>query len=83
MISQGYVLGPHDGERLIQRGGDLFIKVCPLSGSNGLVLGTQQILVGVGIPIHRHVDMDEAFYVIEGSGYLILNDVRHPINKGA
>jgi len=83
MISQGYVLGPHDGERLIQRGGDLIIKVCPLIGSNGLVFGTQQILVGVGIPIHRHVDMDEAFYVIEGSGNLILNDARLPISKGA
>ena len=26
--------------------------------------------------------MDEAFYVIEGSGTLILNDVRHRIQKG-
>ena len=26
--------------------------------------------------------MDEAFYVIDGSGTFILNDVRHPIQKG-
>jgi quercetin dioxygenase-like cupin family protein len=45
-------------------------------------MGTQQILAGVGIPIHRHFEMDEAFYVIDGSGTFILNDVPHPIQKG-
>jgi quercetin dioxygenase-like cupin family protein len=45
-------------------------------------MGSQQILVGVGIPIHRHFEMDEAFYVIEGSGNFILNDVHHKIEKG-
>jgi quercetin dioxygenase-like cupin family protein len=45
-------------------------------------MGSQQILIGVGIPIHRHLQMDEAFYVIEGSGNCILNDVGHPIVKG-
>jgi quercetin dioxygenase-like cupin family protein len=45
-------------------------------------MGTQQIPVGVGIPIHRHLEMDEAFYVIEGRGILILDDGRHLIEKG-
>jgi integrase len=44
--------------------------------------GTQQVTVGAGIPIHRHLKMDEAFYVLEGSGIFILNDVRHPFEKG-
>jgi hypothetical protein len=26
--------------------------------------------------------MDEAFYVLEGSGTFLLNDVRHPFEKG-
>ena len=82
MVPQGYVLGPREGEHLILRGGDIFINVDPLKGSNGLTTGTQQIPVGIGIPIHRHFDMDEAFYVIEGSGSLILDDVRYPIGKG-
>ena len=81
-MPQGYVLGPRDGEHLILRGGDIFIKVDPITGSNGLAMGSQQVLVGVGIPIHRHFEMDEAFYVIEGSGDFILNDVSHPIEKG-
>jgi quercetin dioxygenase-like cupin family protein len=79
---KGYVIGPTEGEHLIQRGGNIFIKTDPTKGSNGLAMGTQQVLAGVGIPIHRHVDMEEAFYVIEGSGTFILNDVPHPIQKG-
>ena len=83
MAPQGYVLGPREGEHLILRGGDIFINVDRSKGSNGLTTGTQQIPAGIGIPIHRHFDMDEAFYVIEGSGSLILDDVRHPVSKGA
>ena len=79
----GRVLGPDGGEHLIQRGGNIFIKADPTNGSSNLAFGTQQILRGVGIPIHRHLQMDEAFYVIDGSGTFILNDVRHPIEKGA
>jgi quercetin dioxygenase-like cupin family protein len=45
-------------------------------------MGTQQILVGVGIPPHRHVDMDEAFYVIDGAGTFIAGDSPRPIGKG-
>ena len=83
MGPQGYVFGFREGEHLILRGGDIFINVDPSKGSNGLATGTQQIPVGIGIPIHRHLDKDEAFYVIEGSGNLILDDVRLPIGKGA
>lgn len=79
----GHVLGLDGGEHLVQRGGNIFIKADPTNGSSSLAFGTQQILRGVGIPIHRHFQMDEAFYVIEGGGTLILNDVRHPIQKGA
>jgi hypothetical protein len=57
---RGYVLGPTEGEQLILRGGSIFIKTDPSKGSNSLAIGTPQILVGVGIPIHRHFQMDEA-----------------------
>lgn len=80
--SPGYVLGSSEGDHLVQRGGNIFIKVDPATGSNGLAMGTQQVLAGVGIPTHRHVDMDEAFYVIEGTGSFVLNDLPHPIQKG-
>jgi quercetin dioxygenase-like cupin family protein len=79
----GYVLGPTEGEHLIQRGGNIFIKADPATGSHGLAMGTQQILTGVGIPIHRHFQMDEAFYVIGGGGTFILHDASHPIEQGS
>ena len=37
---------------------------------------------GTGIPVHRHPQMDEAFYVLEGSGSVTLNDVPHAFDKG-
>ena len=68
--------------RSFRDAGNIFIKVGPATGSDSLALGTQQVPVGTGIPIHRHFRMDEAFYVLEGSGNFTLNDVRHPFEKG-
>ncbi len=82
--SQGYVLGATEGEHLghFRDAGNIFIKVGLATGSDSLAFGTQQVPVGTGIPIHRHFRMDEAFYVLEGSGNFTLNDVRHPFEKG-
>jgi quercetin dioxygenase-like cupin family protein len=82
---QGYVLGASEGEHLIhfRNSGNIFIKIGSTTGSNNLAVGTQQIPVGAGIPIHRHFEMDESFYVLEGSGILTLNDVRHSFDKSA
>ena len=79
---RGHVLGPRDGEHLILRDGNIFIKADPGRGASGLAIGTQQVLAGVGIPIHRHFEMDEALYVLEGGGAVILDDVRHIIEQG-
>jgi quercetin dioxygenase-like cupin family protein len=81
---QGYVLGTAEGEHLVhfRDRGNIFIKLGSATGSENLALGTQQVMVGTGIPIHRHLKMDEAFYVLEGSGVFILNDVRHSFEKG-
>lgn len=77
---QGYVLGATEGEHLVhfRDHGNIFIKL----GSDNLALGTQQVTLGAGIPIHRHFQMDEAFYVLEGSGTFILNDVAHSFEQG-
>jgi quercetin dioxygenase-like cupin family protein len=81
-VSGGYALGPDHGEHFILRGGNIFIKVDPTRGSRGLAMGTQQVLRGVGIPIHRHFWMDEIFHVVDGSGTFILDDVPYAIEKG-
>jgi quercetin dioxygenase-like cupin family protein len=81
---KGYVLGATEGEQLVhfRDHGLIFIKVGSATGSDNLALGTQQVTLGAGIPIHRHFHMDEAFYVLEGSGIFELNDVRHSFEKG-
>jgi quercetin dioxygenase-like cupin family protein len=83
-VPQGYVLGAEAGEHLIhfRDGGNIFIKVDPVTGSNNFGLGTQQLPKGSGIPVHRHLHKDEAFYVLEGSGMVTLNDVCHPCERG-
>jgi quercetin dioxygenase-like cupin family protein len=83
--AQGYVLGATEGEHLVhfRDHGQIFIKIGTSTGSDNLALGTQQVTVGAGIPVHRHFNADEAFYVLEGSGVFILNDVRHSFEKGA
>jgi quercetin dioxygenase-like cupin family protein len=81
---QGYVLDSNKGEHLVhfRDRGKILIKVGSATGSSNLALGTQQIMMGTGIPVHRHLQMDEAFYVLEGRGTFILDDVRHSFEKG-
>ena len=82
--SQGFVLGANGGEHLVhfRNPGHIFIKAGAATGSPNLAFGTVQVPVGAGIPVHRHFEMDEAFYVLEGNGSFTLNDVRHPLEKG-
>jgi quercetin dioxygenase-like cupin family protein len=81
---QGYVLRSTEGEHLVhfRDHANIYIKIGSATGSDGLALGTQQVTLGAGIPIHRHLRMDEAFYVLEGGGVLTLNDVPHTFEKG-
>ncbi len=80
----GYVLGPGEGEHLVhfRDGGDICIKVSSATASSDLAVGTQQVKVGTGIPVHRHLAMDEAFYVLQGGGTVLLDDVRHTFEAG-
>src|ERR1700733_6001925 len=80
----GFVLGPNKGEHLVhfRDHGNIFLKIGSANGSDNLALGTQQVMTGSGVPIHRHFQMDEAFYILDGSGDFILNDEHHPIEKG-
>ena len=84
VAGQGYVSGASEGEHLFhfRDHGNIFIKIGAATGSTDLAMGTQQVMAGTGIPIHRHFKMDEAFYILEGSGIFLLNDVRHPFEQG-
>jgi len=84
-VQAGSVLGPDDGEHLIhfRDRGNVVIKFGAATGSTMLAMGTQQVMAGSSIPVHRHFKMDEAFWVLEGSGVVLLENVRHPFEKGA
>ena len=77
----GFVLAPAEGEHLIhfRDHGNIFIKI----SAGTLAMGTQQVMHGSGIPVHRHLHMEEAFYILEGSGTCTLDDVPHSFEKGA
>jgi quercetin dioxygenase-like cupin family protein len=82
--AQGYVLGAAEGEQLVhfRDQSKIFIKVGSATSSGSLAFGTQQVKAGAGIPVHRHLHMDEAFYILEGSGIVMLNDADHAFEKG-
>lgn len=82
---EGLVDGALEGEHLIhfRDHGNIFIKIGSATGSDHLAVGTQQVTAGAGIPVHRHLRQDEAFYVLEGAGTFSLNDVRHSFKQGA
>jgi mannose-6-phosphate isomerase-like protein (cupin superfamily) len=84
MSTQGYVLGPTEGEHLIRNGGSVYlIKVDPSRGSNNMALGTQQVPIRTGIQVHQHQEADEVLFVLEGTGFGILDDTRMPVEKGS
>jgi quercetin dioxygenase-like cupin family protein len=82
--SQGFALADGEGEHLVhfRDQGNIFIKIGAATGSGSLAVGTQQVMTGTGIPVHRHLKMDEAFYVLDGSGTFILDGVRHSFEEG-
>ena len=81
--SQGYVLGPSEGEHLIRNAGSILIKVDPSRGSKNMALGTQQLPIHSGIRVHQHHEADEVLFVLEGRGFGILGNTRVPVIKGS
>ncbi len=85
MVTEGGVRSATEGEHLVhfRDHGNIYIKFGSTTGQANLALGTQQVTRAAGIPVHRHLEMDEAFYVLEGGGAVTLNDVPHVFDKGA
>ena len=48
-----------------------------------MALGTQQVPSRTGIQVHQHQEADELLFVLEGTGFGILGDVRAPVEKGS
>ena len=78
------VLGANEGLHLLHFRDqcNIFIKFGSATGSNNFAMGTQQVMRSTGIPIHRHLQMEEAFYVLEGAGTVMLEDVPRKFARG-
>lgn len=78
-----YVLQPGEGEVLFggPRGGKVIIKVDPeKTGSPQMAMGIQY-LVG-GVPVHKHEQEEEVFFVHAGQGVGIVGEERIPLQPG-
>jgi len=77
-MREGCMVSPNEGGHLFHSRdhGNIFIEVGSVGGSDYFALGTQQLTVGGRIPSHRHLHMDEAFYVLDGSGTFTLTEFR-------
>jgi quercetin dioxygenase-like cupin family protein len=85
------VLEKNDGEKLVRRPRgslpiltkEFILKVTPQnSGSEHLVLGTEEIPPGGIIPRHEHLRQDEILLVQTGTAQVTLNDKKYEVHAG-
>ena len=81
--SNGYVLGPDEGEVLLVRNTKVIVKADPRTGSRGMAAGTQDLGTGAGIPLHKHDNADEMLVVQKGAAMAILGDTHKLASAGS
>lgn len=83
--STGLILQAEEGERMVRRWGlSMTIKVDPVNGgSKQLLVGTEDIPPGKGIPIHKHSHCDEVVILLQGKGTAILGARLQEVSAGA
>ncbi|WP_298017282.1 cupin domain-containing protein [uncultured Parasphingopyxis sp.] len=78
------ILAPHDGEALLfPDGRSAILKVTTEnSGATGLMVGTEHIPDGTGIPVHIHDGYEEVIFVHEGRPTLTLGSTQAEAEPG-
>lgn len=81
---EGIVRQPEDGETyFVRENTPITIKVSKQKDGIGSVsICTEQIPLGGGIPIHKHLHHDEIFFFHKGDGTFILNEAEIPVTTG-
>lgn len=77
---QGYILKPDEGEPLPMIAS--IVKTSPETGSPNLTTIMSQMKPGIGTGLHLHRNTDEVFYIIEGTGMVVLGDSSYKIEAG-
>lgn len=70
------IISPDDGEKLMRRWGHPFlIKIDELNGgSKQFAVGSEKLLPGDSIHVHRHNDFEEILIITAGKGRVLLGD---------
>jgi quercetin dioxygenase-like cupin family protein len=85
------VLEKNEGEKRVRRplgslpipSDEFILKVTPQnSGSEHLVLGTEDIPPGGVIPRHKHLGQDEILLIQTGTAHVTLNDEEYDVHAG-
>lgn len=80
----GHVIPWGSGEHLLlgRRKAPLSIKVGPRTGSSSLIMGTEEIASGDGIPVHMHLNEDEIIFIHAGEAIATVGDHEQPVDTG-
>lgn len=83
--SEGLVLSPDQGESLVRRWGYPFlIQIDKLNGgAKQFVVGSEKLLPGKSIHVHRHNNFEEILIIKSGRGTLLLGDKHVGVEPGS
>lgn len=80
------LLEKNEGERRIWREpppGEFILKVSPKNnGSQHLVFGTEDMVAGDEIPMHKHLGQDEIVFIDKGTAHVRLGDQERDLHAG-
>lgn len=82
---EGLVVNDNEGEAFQLRDGRAIvkIKISKQQGSQSISFLASSLPPGDVIPIHKHLNEDEFFFVHKGSGIFTLGEKQYPIKEGA
>lgn len=78
------VMGPGGVPTIKDRGGEIHVLISPTSvQSTRMIMGTATVPVGGRVLGHAHPHSEECFYVLQGKGEIVLEDLgRFPFQAG-
>lgn len=79
---RAYILKGDDGNVFPGSDSSLIVKVSPEMGSETGITIVQKIKPGKGTGLHYHENADEIFYIIEGTGTIVLGNKSHDVEAG-
>ena len=82
---EGMVVNPNEGESYMLRDGKAIvtIKISKQKGSNIISFLASSLPPADVIPVHKHMNEDEFFFIHKGSGIFTLGEKQYKVTEGA